>query len=104
MKNKSYIVYDTDTGEILRRVNCSLSMKPKHLEAGTALIEGDASDRTHKIRRGKVGKKTDKQMEAQRLKEDPPTEPVPYEIETHRLSNGEYDDIMSRLADLEDKS
>jgi len=96
---KSYIIYD-ESGRILRTGVCPEDVFDKQTEVDEFIVEGSADDITQKIVDGKIVDKTPEEIEAEK-----PPEPTPVPIEQQRanITNGQLQDILTRLDKLEGK-
>lgn len=97
----NYIIYNT-IGEILRTVQCPPTLAKVQLREGEFVMEGKANDVTQKVVGGKVVNKTPEEIER-----DSPTlqesEPIPVEKRPAVITNGQWQDVLNRLKNIEDK-
>lgn len=93
-------VGDAENGEILRTGWCGKKMIALQAHSGEYVIEGEANDRLHRIRDGKVTAKTDEEIAAeetlQRSKASLAAEPF-------RVTQEQWAAMEARLAALEAK-
>jgi len=95
---KNYIVYETDTGKIVRTGQCTNTMFSAQAGVGEDVLEGTASDIIQKVVDGKVVDKTPEEIEAQK---PPIPEPIPYKEQPASITNEQYQTLLGRLANLE---
>lgn len=96
-----FIVYRKETGKILRTGSCPSSVFSLQADStkDEFVIEGIANDITQKVIDGKIVDKTPDEIEGEK--------PKPVEIPEHKrpviLTQGEMQDILKRLDNLENK-
>lgn len=96
---KNYIIYNV-SGKILRTGTCSNADFEKQVGMGEFVMEGKANDSTQKIVGNEVVNKTPEEVETDK---PPEPEPVPFKQQPASITNANWQDILSRLADLESK-
>lgn len=104
-----YIVFN-ETGEILRNIECSRSMRDIQAKEGKFVMEGKANDVTQKIEFD--GFDVDGQPINPRVVDKTPQEiaeatytpePVPFEKQIAYITNEQWQDVLDRLKKLEIK-
>lgn len=96
---KYYVLYNKE-GEIVSTGTCMDGDLSIQTRAGTFILEGKADDRYQKIADGQVVDKTPEEIAA-----DSPSksEPLPFEKQSAFITNEQYQNILSRLNNLEGK-
>lgn len=95
---KNYIVYQTNSGKIVKTGCCpDHDFESQKRGPGETIIEGTASDLIQKVVDGKVVKKTPAEIEA----EKPPA--IPDGDRPAEITNADWQKIKDRIAELESK-
>jgi len=92
---KNYIVYNVQTGIIVKTGICSDSNFARQAEKGQKVIEGEASDVRQKVVDNVVVDKTPEEIEADK----PPA--IPFEHKPANITNEQWQDVLNRLDALE---
>lgn len=94
----NYVVYD-NAGTILRTVICSRDSSFLQAADGEFVMEGIANDSTQKVINGKIVDKEPDEI----VEEDPISPDVPFDEQSARVTNKQWQTLIKRITDLENK-
>jgi hypothetical protein len=92
-----FIIYENGTGKIQRTGYCEAKNLPKKILQTQTLILGKASIDTDKIENGQVVKKTPADLAAEQ------PVPIPIDDQEATITNKAWQDVLDRVAVLENK-
>jgi hypothetical protein len=94
---KKFVVYNEATGLIVASGHCQDRAFVKQAGKDEVVMEGVASDVRQKIVDGKIVDKTLEEIE----RDNPKTQPVPFEKRRANITNEQLQNILTRLERLE---